>query len=552
MAVEPTPGVTGLPRPALDGAPAPAPLRRRRPCHRLAYLPFSRRVRPQPGSALISETSALAARIMRRMTLVLPVINLACAVITYAFVVYVVPLPGAAPPAAERGIDAIGSAVGVAVAWTVCHWWGLRVAGPMRAWLDRGGDPDETERLHTVRLPVYEARNTFVVWAAAGAAYGALDVAVGGSAPAGLLIIGMVVLGGLSASALSYLAVEWIVRPATALALSADPPDRPMLPGIATRIYLAWELGTAVAVCGAVVVAIAYLAGADISPKRMAGTVIFLGAIGLTVGLVTLLAAIHSVVDPLRGVRRAMARVEAGETDVVMPVDDASEAGLLQAGFNRMLAGLRERDQVRDLFGRHVGEEVARSAIGGGLEQGGETRDAAVLFVDLIGSTSFVADHDPREVVETLNRFFGIVVEVVTVYGGWVNKFEGDAALCVFGAPSGHPQAAAAALAAARKLRRRLPGEVDGLDAAIGLSAGPVVAGNIGAARRYEYTVIGDPVNEAARLTELAKANPSRLLASEEIVLRAGDRELSRWRLGDSFPLRGRPSPTRVASPVGS
>jgi class 3 adenylate cyclase len=342
------------------------------------------------------------------------------------------------------------------------------------------------------------------------------------------------------------------VRPATALALQSDPPDRPMLPGIATRIYLAWEFGTAVAVCGAVVVAIAYLAGADISPRRMAGTVIFLGLIGLTVGLVTLLAAIHSVVDPLRAVRKAMARVEEGGTDLVMPVDDASEVGLLQAGFNRMLAGLRERDRVRDLFGRHVGEEVARSAIGGDPEFAGETRDAAVLFVDLIGSTAFVADNDPRAVVETLNRFFGIVVEVVTVYGGWVNKFEGDAALCVFGAPSEHPQAAAAALSAARELRRRLPGEVDGLDAAIGLSAGPVVAGNIGAARRYEYTVIGDPVNEAARLTELAKANPCRLLASEEIVLRAGERELSRWRLGEPFPLRGRPGPTRVASPVGA
>ena len=487
---------------------------------------------------------------MRRMSLVLPVVNLACAVITYVFVVYVVPLPGAAPPSSGRGIDLIGSAVGVAICWIVCHMWGLRVARPMRAWLDRGGDPDEAERLQTVRLPLYEARNTLVVWALAGAVYGPLDVAVGGSAAAGVLISGMVVLGGLSASALSYLAVEWIVRPATALALQSDPPDRPMLPGIATRIYLAWEFGTAVAVCGAVVVAIAYLAGAGISPKRMAETVIFLGAIGLTVGLVTLLAAIHSVVDPLRAVRKAMARVEAGETDVIMTVDDASEVGLLQAGFNRMLAGLRERDRVRDLFGRHVGEEVARSAIGRGLEFGGETRDAAVLFVDLIGSTAFVADHDPGDVVETLNRFFGIVVDVVTVYGGWVNKFEGDAALCVFGAPSEHPQAAAAALAAARELRRRLTGEVDGLDAAIGLSAGPVVAGNIGAAQRYEYTVIGDPVNEAARLTELAKANPARLLASEEIVLRAGERELSRWRLGDPFPLRGRPGPTRVASPV--
>jgi adenylate cyclase len=244
-----------------------------------------------------------------------------------------------------------------------------------------------------------------------------------------------------------------------------------------------------------------------------------------------------------------MARVEAGDNDVRVPVDDGGEVGLLQAGFNRMVAGLRERDRVRDLFGRHVGEEVARSALARGLELGGELRDAAVLFVDVIGSTPFASTRDPREVVETLNRFFGIVVEVVTLHGGWVNKFEGDAALCAFGAPTEHPDAATTALAAARHLRRRLRLELDALDAAIGVSAGPVVAGNIGAANRYEYTVIGDAVNEAARLTELAKGEPSRLLASEAIVSRAGVHEAGRWNVGEPVLLRGRPRPTRMAVP---
>ena len=188
-----------------------------------------------------------------------------------------------------------------------------------------------------------------------------------------------------------------------------------------------------------------------------------------------------------------------------------------------MVAGLRERDRVRDLFGRHVGEEVARSALGGRSdgEMGGELRHAAILFVDVVGSTAFAATRDPHDVVETLNRFFEIVVEVVTMHGGWINKFEGDAALCVFGAPTEHPDAAGAALGAARELARRLATELDGLGAAIGLSAGEVVAGNVGAAQRYEYTVIGDPVNEAARLTELAKSRPSGVLASEPIVRQA-------------------------------
>jgi adenylate cyclase len=214
-----------------------------------------------------------------------------------------------------------------------------------------------------------------------------------------------------------------------------------------------------------------------------------------------------------------------------------------------MVAGLRERDRVQDLFGRHVGEEVARSAMDRGLELGGELRDAAVMFVDVVGSTSFAATRNPREVVRALNSFFAVVVEVVTLHGGWVNKFEGDAALCVFGAPTDHPESAGAALACARELRRRMGGEASELKGAIGLSSGTVVAGNIGAARRFEYTVIGDPVNEAARLTELAKARPSRILASEAIVCRAREEEARRWELGDPIHLRGRSEPTRVAAP---
>jgi adenylate cyclase len=244
-----------------------------------------------------------------------------------------------------------------------------------------------------------------------------------------------------------------------------------------------------------------------------------------------------------------MARVEEGDTDVTVPVDDGGEVGLLQAGFNRMVSGLRERDLVQDLFGRHVGEEVARSALARGVELGGELREAAVMFADVIGSTPFAVSRNPREVVQTFNRFFSLTDEVVTLHGGWVNKFEGDAALCVFGCPTDHPDPAGAALSAARELRRRLRLELDGLEVAIGLSAGVVLAGNIGAARRYEYTVIGDPVNEAARLTELAKTRPSRLLASEAIMSRARSAETSRWRLSERVTLRGRDAATRIATP---
>ena len=133
-----------------------------------------------------------------------------------------------------------------------------------------------------------------------------------------------------------------------------------------------------------------------------------------------------------------------------------------------------------------------------------------------------------------------------------MNKFEGDAALCIFGAPLVLPDPAANALGAAREMSRRLKHEVPELDAGIGVSQGLVIAGNIGATQRLEYTVIGDPVNEAARLCELAKRQPGRTLASDAILAQAATAEAARWHLGDATVLRGRAEATRLATPVGA
>ena len=86
-------------------------------------------------------------------------------------------------------------------------------------------------------------------------------------------------------------------------------------------------------------------------------------------------------------------------------------------------------------------------------------------------------------------------------------------------------------------------------DRCVGVSAGLAVAGNIGAAERFEYTVIGDPVNEASRLTELAKLHPSRVLASTSALYFADDDEQAHWELGEQVQLRGRRRNTHLAWP---
>jgi adenylate cyclase len=154
----------------------------------------------------------------------------------------------------------------------------------------------------------------------------------------------------------------------------------------------------------------------------------------------------------------------------------------------------------------------------------------------------------PTEVVRLLNRFFRVVIEAVESEGGLVNKFEGDAALCVFGAPVESDDPAGDALRAARRLTERLEAEVPEIDYGIGVSAGPAVAGNVGAEHRFEYTVIGDPVNEAARLSELAKERPERAVASGAALERA-EEAAGDWQLTDRTVLRGRLDATDLAAP---
>ena len=287
---------------------------------------------------------------------------------------------------------------------------------------------------------------------------------------------------------------------------------------------------------------------------RLAWVMLVLGGCVVVSGLVAAAFTGASAADPIDEITRGMKHVELGDYDISVPVFDASELGLLQAGFNTMAGGLRERERLRDLFGRHVGRDVARlaeetaSKDGARTEMGGATCEVAVLFVDVVGSTRLAANLPPAAIVAILNDFFAVVVDVVEYHGGLINKFEGDAALAIFGAPVPTADHADRALAAARELDRRLRLSDSGIKAGIGVSAGMVVAGNIGDPGRYEYTVIGDPVNEAARLTEVAKRSGG-VVASGAAVNRAQDAEARRWHIVDTEVLRGRDVATEIAVP---
>jgi adenylate cyclase len=435
--------------------------------------------------------------------------------------------------------------VGYTTGATLIGWKkGRCITAPLRRWAASGRPPGETERADVLTLPWRLTRVCAALWLLA------IPIFAGGAAidhgvQYACEIGGTIFMAGLTTSAAVYLANEKLTRPAVALVLADEPPSTAGSLGIGPRIILTWLLFSGVPF---LMLASIPLGRLPAEPEGLIAPILFVSTIGLVAGLVAMKLATHAIAGPVRRVRRAMDAVADGDVSIRVPVDDGSEVGRLQAGFNAMVEGLRERERLRDLFGRQVGAEVAEEAIARGVRLGGETRQVSVLFADVIGSTRIAATESPERVVEMLNGFFTSVVEVVESCGGTVDKFEGDAALCVFGAPVPCDDHAARALDAAIELRERLDRHAP-FEVAIGVSCGTVVAGNVGSESRFEYTVIGDPVNEAARLTELAKGREGLLLASGSVIDSAGPAAAGRWQVDGEVVLRGRRSATRLAQP---
>ena len=186
----------------------------------------------------------------------------------------------------------------------------------------------------------------------------------------------------------------------------------------------------------------------------------------------------------------------------------------------------------------------------GEVELGGESLQVTVLFVDLVGSTTYATENSPADVVAMLNRFFGgRRRRGRPAARAWSTSSSATPSSPIFGAPVALDDHPGAALAAARAMAGRLAVEVPEIGAGIGVATGEVVAGNVGHHRRFEYTVVGDAVNTAARLTELAKDVDGRLLATWSSVAAAADEEAARWQQSGSTTLRGRTEQTALATP---
>jgi class 3 adenylate cyclase len=230
----------------------------------------------------------------------------------------------------------------------------------------------------------------------------------------------------------------------------------------------------------------------------------------------------RSLLGPIRNLSQAMAKVAEGDLGQHVPVTSNDEVGELTGQFNNMVEGLREREQIRETFGRYVDESVAATILrrqGEGAVRG-ETGEATILFTDIAGFTTIAEYLAPHELVAALNDYLETVLAPIRAHGGVVNTFIGDGLFASFNMPLACEGHAAAAVRAAIDIQRAVGSRTFGgpgvaLNTRIGISTGPVIGGSVGAGQRLSYTLLGDTVNLAARLEELNKQYGTRILVSQ-------------------------------------
>ena len=244
--------------------------------------------------------------------------------------------------------------------------------------------------------------------------------------------------------------------------------------------------------------------------RRLRDTILAASLAGALVAVIAGLLFARRLTGPIGALTRGVAQVAQGDLSRSLPVASRDEVGQLTRAFNEMLEGLRQRDFIRNTFGRYVSPEVARTLLESpeGLRLGGEKREVTILMSDLRGYTQFAEAADPAEVVRVLNDYLARMTGVVVEYGGTVNEFIGDAIFAIFGAPMAYEDHAERGAACAIAMQRAME-DVNGAHAArglprfemgIGLNSGEAVVGNIGSEQRAKYGVVGGAVNLAARV----------------------------------------------------
>ncbi|OGR44561.1 MAG: hypothetical protein A2X35_00425 [Elusimicrobia bacterium GWA2_61_42] len=286
--------------------------------------------------------------------------------------------------------------------------------------------------------------------------------------------------------------------------------------------------------------------------KGARNRLLLLSAAALLIALLGTVLIVNWFTRPIPLLSRAAKAIGEGKLDAEVGWHGSDEIGLLASAFDDMAKGLRERDRIRQVFGRYVSRDVADTLLKDTVELAGERREIAVLFADIRDFSKLSLEMSPEQTVSMLNDYFSRMTQVVQTFGGSVDKFIGDGLLALFGAPVRLEGAAAKALRAAVRMRdsvevfnaeRKLKG-LPQIQVGLCVTFGPAVVGTVGSEDRAEYTAIGPPVNLAARLEGLNKRLGTTIIVSREVRENLGPEFIFK-ELGD-HPVRGWEKPVTV------
>jgi adenylate cyclase len=390
---------------------------------------------------------------------------------------------------------------------------------PIREWIEGRRDPDSTARAWStaISLPLELVRYEMVppvlgvVLPSCIAAIVILELSLLALLP--LFVASLVAIG--YGAILHYLTIEAGMRPILMEMRTAGTPGLDCARGaLPLRFRLLAALPMINVITGLLVAALT--PGGD--EKSLGLAVLIAIGVATTVSLELTLLLSRSILRPLADLRRATDAVRGGNLEAAVPVTTGDEIGELAASFNQMVSGLRERERLREAFGTYLDREVADHILSEGFSEQGVEKSVSILFCDVKDFTSFAAEADPPKVVACLNELFGVVVPVISAHGGHVDKFEGDGLMAIFGAPEDYPDHAERAVRAALEIDRRVNSGDEGgpFEVGIGINTGEVVAGSIGGGGRLNYSVIGDPVNVAARVESATRSTGENLLITAE------------------------------------
>jgi len=365
----------------------------------------------------------------------------------------------------------------------------------------------------------------------------------------GVIIFAGTLVAVAYAAVLHFFASELFLRPVLAHIHRYLPDD---FEAIAKGVPLRWKLLGALPVINVItgVVVSGLSASQQASLEDLGLDVIVAVIVAFTISFELTALVTKSVLDPVGDLLRATERVGSGDFSTRVPVVSGDEMGELAARFNKMVRGLEEREALRQAFGSYVDPDVADRVLNEGELLEGEQVEATILFVDIRDFTAFAENASAREAVAQLNDFFGLIVPCVTEQRGHANKFIGDGLLAVFGAPERYPDHADRAVETACRIAAAVEQRYgQELRIGIGINSGPVMVGTVGGGGRLEFTVIGDPVNVAARVEEATRDTGDTILLTESTRALLGEGWRARLEERGSMPLRGKSEPIALYAP---